>query len=143
MSSITNVTALSGHLPPLLLNDFPSSYPSLASHSQYAAHFVAVTTILVLLYRYICYPVLISPLSSIPCAHPLAAITPLWMDWKRLTGREVTTTFEAFKNHGPYVRLGPSEIAVNTITGGITNAHGHGPQNFNKTSWYDFFINYG
>lgn len=103
--------------------------------------FLSIATIL--LYRWLYYPVFASPLSNIPCAHRLAAITPLWMDWRRLTGREVETTWAAFNKYGPYVRLGPNEIAVNTISGGVTTAHGHGFQNLDKSSWYDFFINHG
>ncbi|KAF2001786.1 cytochrome P450 [Amniculicola lignicola CBS 123094] len=102
-----------------------------------------LVAVIILLSRFIIYPIFFSPLKRIPYAHPLAIFTPLWMDWRRFVGREVQTTNEAFKKYGPYVRLGPNEVAVNTIPGGITTVHGHGFENFDKTSWYDFFINYG
>lgn len=114
-----------------------------ALFTPYAFPLLAAATAIVLLYRFVVYPLFFSPLIRIPCAHPLAAVTSLWMDWRRFTGREVETTWEAFGKHGPYVRLGPNEIAVNTILGGVATAHGHGFENLDKTSWYDFFINHG
>jgi hypothetical protein len=95
-----------------------------------------------ILYRLILYPLLVSPLARIPRIHPLAALTPLWMDWKRLNGKEVDNIWSAFKKHGDYIRIGPSELAVNS-TSGIAAVHGHGPRNLDKTTWYDFFVNHG
>ena len=92
---------------------------------------------------YIIYPSYISPLAKIPNAHPLSPLTQLWIDWKRYSGREIQTIHEAFQKKGPFVRLGPNEVAVNTISNGVTTAHGHGWENFDKTQWYDFFINHG
>lgn len=117
-------------LDPVLLNPF-------------ALRLLTGAAVLILLYRFIVYPIFYSSLACIPCAHPLAAFTSLWMDWRRFTGREVETAYEAFRKYGPYVKLGPNEVAVNTIPAGITTAHGHGFENFDKTDWYDFFINYG
>ena len=65
------------------------------------------------------------------------------MHWKRYCGKEVETTYAAFQAKGPVVRLGPNEVAVNTIQGGVRTAHGHGWENFDKTQWYDFFVNHG
>lgn len=107
-----------------------------------ATPFLVLALLTLLTYKLLIYPIFLSPLSLIPSAHPLAAITPLWMDYRRLTGKEVSTTHAAFQKYGPFVRLGPNEVAVNTITGGVTAAHGHGFQNLDKTSWYDFFINH-
>ncbi|KAF2790985.1 cytochrome P450 [Melanomma pulvis-pyrius CBS 109.77] len=126
----------SGYYSNVVLNINPALF------TLYTPLLAAVTAI-ALLYRFVVHPLFFSPLVRIPCAHPLAAVTSLWMDWRRFTGREVETTWEAFKKHGPYVRLGPNEIAVNTILGGVTTAHGHGFENLDKTSWYDFFINHG
>lgn len=95
-----------------------------------------------ILYRLILYPLLASPLAKIPSVHPLAALTPLWIDWRRLNGREVDTIWAAFKKSGDYIRIGPSEIAVNCMSS-IAAVHGHGPRNLDKTTWYDFFVNYG
>ena len=38
------------------------------------------------------------------------------------------------------VRLGPNELSVNMIDGGIRAIHGGG---FEKTEWYDFFMDHG
>lgn len=44
---------------------------------------------------------------------------------------------------GPVVRLGPNEVAVNSIAYGVGTAHGHGLDNLDKTPWYNFFVNHG
>lgn len=85
----------------------------------------------------------VSPLAKIPSAHPLSPLTQLWMDWRRYSGKEIETAHQAFQQKGPVVRLGPNEIAVNSMSEGFAAAHGHGFFNFDKTSWYDFFANYG
>ena len=94
-------------------------------------------------YRLLVYPLFLSPLAKIPNAHPLSPITQLWMHWRRYSGREVETTYVAFQQKGPVVRLGPNELAVNTIHGGVRTAHGHGWENFDKSQWYDYFVNHG
>lgn len=87
-----------------------------------------------------CY---VSPLARIPNAHPFSPLTQLWMDWRRYSGREIQTTSEAFQMKGPVVRLGPNEVAVNSIAYGVGTAHGHGLDNLDKTPWYNFFVNHG
>jgi hypothetical protein len=121
---------------------FPSHRPSPLHVLLSASPLLLLTLLTFITYHILIYPLFLSPLSAIPCAHPLAAITPLWINYRRLTGREVTTTYAAFQKYGPYVRLGPAEVAVNTIAGGVTAAHGHGFNNLDKTRWYDFFINH-
>lgn len=92
------------------------------------------------LYRYFIYPVFLSPLSKIPNAHTLAAITPLWILWNRYRNIEVQTVSTAHEKHGPVVRLGPTDLSVNCMNNGIRTVHGGG---FEKSQWYDFFMNYG
>lgn len=70
-------------------------------------------------YRYVIYPVLLSPLCRIPLAHPTACLAPLWILWIRYVGRENVTVHAAHIRLGPLVRLGPSEISVNCVDGGI------------------------
>ena len=91
-------------------------------------------------YRFIIYPAFLSPLASIPNAHLLSPVTSLWMHWRRYWGQEINTVNEAFRKNGPVIRLGPNELSVNTIDGGIRTVHGGG---FAKTEWYDFFMNHG
>lgn len=85
-------------------------------------------------------PAWFSPLSKVPAAHPLAPFTSLWMTWKRYSGTEFYTVESAFREQGQIVRLGPRELGVNFIEGGIRTVYGRG---YHKSSWYDHFINYG
>ena len=121
---------------------FPHLGLNLATYPFRLYVMVLVTTITILFYRYIVFPIYFSPLARIPCVHPLAAVTPLWMDWKRYTNEDVETICAGFKKYGPFIRLGPSEIAVNTASD-IATVYGFGLENFDKASWYDFFTNHG
>ena len=92
------------------------------------------------IYWFIIHPVYLSPLAEVPNAHPLSPLTSLWMHWRRFRGQEIRTVNRAFQLKGPVVRLGPNELAVNIIDGGVSTVHGGG---FEKTPWYDFFMNHG
>lgn len=80
---------------------------------------LTVLCVLYIFYRFLVYPVFISPLSRIPPAHPTARISPAWILWTRYVGRENVTVYEAHKRLGPLLRLGPNEISVNCVEGGI------------------------
>ena len=75
--------------------------------------------ILVAVYRYVILPVFVSPLSKIPAAHPTSSLSPSWILWTRWRGRENSTVLAAHERLGPLVRLGPNEISVNCVNGGI------------------------
>ncbi|KAI4698489.1 hypothetical protein J4E81_005712 [Alternaria sp. BMP 2799] len=87
-----------------------------------------------------------NPLRKVPAAHPLAHITSLWMHSVRWRGVENATLKAAHDRLGPIVCLGPSEISVNCVKGGIRDVYAGG---FEKSSakdgynWYAFFSNYG
>lgn len=87
-----------------------------------------------------------NPLRKVPAAHPLAHITSLWMHSVRWRGIENATLKAAHDRLGPVVCLGPSEISVNCVKGGIRDVYAGG---FEKSSakdgynWYTFFSNYG
>ena len=70
-------------------------------------------------YAYLVYPAYTSPLSKIPSAHPLCMVTSLWIIWARFHDREIHVVDAAHKRLGSVVRLGPSEVSVNCIDGGI------------------------
>lgn len=70
-------------------------------------------------YRFLVYPLLVSPLAKIPNGHPIAAFSPLWILWIRWTGKENATVYRLHQKHGPLIRLGPAEISVNCVDGGI------------------------
>lgn len=86
-----------------------------------------------LIYRFLLYPVFFSPLSRIPNAHFTSPISPAWIIWKRFRETNNRTIHEAHKRLGPIVRLGPSEISVNCVEGGIKTVYGGG---FEKHDWY-------
>ena len=91
-------------------------------------------------YTYLLYPACISPMSRIPSAHPFCMVTSLWIKWARLCDREIQVVHDAHGKLGPIVRLGPKEVSVNCMEGGIRTVHGGG---FEKPEWYSFFAKYG
>lgn len=93
-----------------------------------------------LIYKYLIYPVFFSPLSKIPSAHFTSSWSPLWILWVRYARVEVQTIHKAHVKHGPIVRLGPNEVSVNCVDGGIRTVYSGG---FEKWSFYDQFDNYG
>lgn len=93
-----------------------------------------------IIYNYLIYPAFISPLSKIPAAHVTASWSPLWILWVRYTRVEVQTIHKAHLKHGPIVRLGPNEVSVNCVDGGLRTVYAGG---FEKWSFYDQFDNYG
>jgi hypothetical protein len=91
------------------------------------------------IHRWIVYPIWGSPLSRIPHAHWSCGVSPAWILWSRLRSREVATIHEAHGKLGPVVRLGPNEISINCVKGGIQTVYSGG---FEKHSWYYLFENY-
>jgi unspecific monooxygenase len=101
----------------------------------------AAAVVCICLYQFIVHPAFISPLSKIPAAHPTASISPAWILWKRFTFREIRTIHEAHQRLGPVIRLGPKEISINCVKGGIQTVYSGG---FEKHAWYpNLFDNYG
>lgn len=96
--------------------------------------------LVILLYRYIVFPIYISPLAKIPNAHFTAPILSNWIQSKRRGGIEMSTIYNLHKKHGSVVRLGPNELSVNSLSGLKTIYTGA----FEKHKWYrDVFINFG
>ncbi|KAH7093082.1 cytochrome P450 monooxygenase-like protein [Paraphoma chrysanthemicola] len=88
-----------------------------------------------------------NPLRKIPSAHPLAHFTSLWIHSVRWRAVENATLKAAHARLGPIVCLGPNEISVNCVKGGIRDVYAGG---FEKKScakggynWYAFFSNCG
>ena len=92
-----------------------------------------------ILYKYLIFPLWISPLSKIPRAHFSCAFSPFWILWQRFKEEEVHVIYEAHQKHGPFVRLGPSEVSVNCVDGGLRTVY---TGNFEKPGWYNAFANY-
>ena len=102
---------------------------------------VLVVLLCLSLYRFLIYPVFLSPLSKIPNAYPLASITPLWMLWIRKQHREVGTIHAAHQRLGPIVRLAPNELSVSCVDGGVRTIY---PGGFAKHAFYpNMFDNFG
>lgn len=87
----------------------------------------------VILYKGIIYPAFLSPLAKIPNAHWSVPVCPVWMLWKRFRMQNNRTIQAAHERLGPIVRLGPSEISVNCVDGGIKSVYIGG---FEKHDWY-------
>ena len=88
---------------------------------------------------------LLSPLRAIPAAHPLAAYTSLWIYWIRYRSLENRTLKAAHARLGPVVRLGPREVSVNCVAGGVREIYAGGFEKGagKEFNWYAFFANYG
>lgn len=95
--------------------------------------------VLYLLYRSLIYPALLCPLSRLPAAHWSAPFSSLWILNERRSSRENRAIYAAHRKHGSIVRLGPREVSVNCVDGGIKTMAG-----FEKAEWYpNMFKNYG
>lgn len=91
-----------------------------------------------LLYRY-----LSNPLRHVPAAHPLSHFTSLWISCIRWKSVENATLKDAHDKLGPIVCLGPKEISVNCVKGGIREVYAGGfEKGDGRYGWYGFFANY-
>ena len=94
-----------------------------------------------LFYKYFLHPTFLSPLSKIPNAHFTSAFCPVWILWIRFRGRQNRTLFSCHRRLGPVIRLGPSELSVDCVDGGIRTIYGGG---FEKSNWYsNQYSNFG
>ncbi|KAK2871649.1 hypothetical protein FQN49_002972 [Arthroderma sp. PD_2] len=102
---------------------------------------LALPIVAVCVYRYIIYPLYLSPLASIPNAHFTSPFLPTWLWWIRsYRCREVSTVYSLHKKLGPIVQLAPNEVSVNSANGLKTIYLG----GFPKDKYYeDLFVNYG
>jgi hypothetical protein len=102
---------------------------------------IAVTSILFYIaYTFLIYPLFISPLRRIPAPSPLCRVTSVWILWKRYRKQENRALLAAHKTLGPVVLLGPKEVSVNCIKGGLSTVYAGGME---KGEWYEVFENYG
>jgi hypothetical protein len=95
-----------------------------------------------LLYRYVFYPIILSPLRSIPFASPLA-FTPFWIRYHQRNGSQALPIItRAHAQHGPIIRLGPNEISVTSLSS--THKLYIEKGGFAKPKWFaDMFTWYG
>ena len=85
-----------------------------------------------LLYRYFIYPVFISPLSKIPSSHFTAPFCPAWILWVRYSRIETRTLLSCHERLRPFIRLGPNEVSVNCVDGGVRTIYNG---EFKKPGW--------
>jgi hypothetical protein len=95
---------------------------------------------IVAIYLLLIYPTFISLLSKIPNAHWSSPFSSAWILWVRFNNHENREVHTAHLEHGPIVRLGPNEISINCVDGGLRTVYGGG---FEKGDWYSIFDNYG
>jgi hypothetical protein len=95
--------------------------------------------LLYLLHKFLIYPAFFSPLAAIPNAHFTSSFSNGWMTWQRCRGQPNKAIHDAHMRLGPVVRLGLTEISVNSVEGLNTVYSG----NFEKDKFYIPFTNYG
>lgn len=81
-----------------------------------SADYSALATLILLagflLYYYIVYPFLLSPLAKIPNAHWTSPFLPWWILWKTYQQLELAAAYEAHQRFGLIVRLGPKDLEL-------------------------------
>ena len=108
---------------------------------MYILALVGISLVLYFFYRCLLHPALLSPLSKIPDAHWSSPFSSVWILWKRYDGAENKAIHAAHEKYGPIIRLGPNDISVNCVEGGIKTIYTGG---FEKPDWYpNAFFNYG
>lgn len=101
----------------------------------------AACILLLAVFKYCIHPAFLSPLSHVPNAHWSAPISSFWILFHRQQQNDTAIIHAAHTRRGPIVRLGPSNISVNSVDGGIRTIYGGG---FEKGAWYsNIFSNYG
>lgn len=81
-----------------------------------------------------------SPLARIPNAHFSAPYSRIWILWTKWRGQQHPKRLQAHKRLGPLIRIGPQELSVNIIDGGVQNVYGGA---IDKPNFYSQFDNYG
>jgi hypothetical protein len=89
-------------------------------------------------YKFFIYPAFLSPLAAIPNAHFTSSFSNGWMIWQRYRGHPNRAIHDAHTRLGPVVRLGLTEISVNSVEGLNLVYSG----NFEKDKFYIPFANY-
>ncbi|KAL0934293.1 cytochrome p450 [Colletotrichum truncatum] len=100
---------------------------------------VSVAFVAWLVYYFILYPVIFSPLAKIPAPHWSCHISPLWILLARKNNFQNKLLHKAHLKLGPVVRIGPSEMSVDGYDALKTIYQG----GFEKDKWYSIFDNYG
>lgn len=111
----------------------------LPSDLPLSAALVALTLVFFLVYHFVVYPALISPLARLPNAHWSVPFSPAWILYQRFKKRENASLEKAHQRHGPFIRVGPNDVNVDDLNAVRTIYQG----GWEKPSWYGVFDNYG
>lgn len=90
-------------------------------------------------YRFVIYPMFLSPLAKIPNAHWSAPLTPLWILYIRYSRQENATLHASHQKFGSIVRVGPHELSIDKFD----NVRAVYQGGFEKSNFYSIFDNYG
>ncbi|EMT72228.1 cytochrome P450 [Fusarium oxysporum II5] len=102
---------------------------------------VYTAAIAFLLFKFVIYPSLLSPLAKIPAARWHARFSPLFSWYIKYYKLENITVFTLHQKYGPIVRLGPKELSINCYEGGLKTVY---TGDFPKTEFYPrSFSHYG
>lgn len=103
---------------------------------------IAVPLFFLCLAGQVLYLLFLLPLARVPKAHWTCDFGSFWILWHRYKGpeNEMRVISIAHKRYGPVVRLGPSEISVNSLDLSVRRFHG---ARVEKSGWYLPFKNFG
>ncbi|KAK4892094.1 hypothetical protein LTR27_009444 [Elasticomyces elasticus] len=82
------------------------------------------------------------PLKAAKSAHWSARYSGLWLWWQHFQDAGTDAVHKAHLRHGPVVRLGPSEISVCAVEGGLDTIYSFRDP-MPKTGWYQVANSYG
>lgn len=85
-----------------------------------------IALLLVAICGYLALRLRSSSLSKIPAAHWSARFSPIWILWKRYTGKELHTLVDAHQKHGSIVLVGPQDLSVSCYQDGIRRVYDSG-----------------
>ncbi|KAK1809141.1 hypothetical protein LTR12_016493 [Friedmanniomyces endolithicus] len=91
--------------------------------------------------KFLFEPFFLSPPAKLPNAQWSVPVSRLWILNKRHLRKDTLTVHSAHQRFGPLVRIGPAEISVNCIEGGVHTIYTGGLE---KDGWYsNVFVNFG
>jgi hypothetical protein len=140
------LAATDPHLLEVLCVDIPVAFLLVMSTMLALSSTTLVLLAPLLLLVHVLVRYVLNPLRRIPPAHPLGHFTSLWIQSVRWRSIENATLKAAHDRLGSIVCLGPNEISVNCIKGGIRDVYAGGFEKANAKdgyNWYAFFTNYG
>ena len=122
--------------PPRRLNS-----PSVVLMAPSSGLLVLIVAVLVALLRFL-VRLRNDPLKVAKEAHWSARYSGVWIWWQHLNDRGADAVHQAHLRYGPVVRLGPSELSVCAVEGGLDTIYSF-REPMLKTDWYQVANSYG